>query len=583
MNEPRAEISGKEPFFWPAVGLAFLLGSALRLYLLPDQILVNDEWHGMSFVAGKSWRHLLVHYNWRAISIPMNLYRLSLLNTVGWSETLMRIPSLAAGLACLVVLPALVRRTFGSSVAAIAAFLFAVSPFLVYYSRLCRAYGVIVLLAAVAFFSLLFWSETGKRTHAALYVACGAGALVFHPTPAVTVLAPLGLLFLLKIFGRNRFVAGASARIVPRASEIVVVGVVLVTLWLTLVVPGFLQDKLWLKVSPDPARVTLHTLAGFASLTSGTANRPLSLLFWCFFVAGQIAMLRRRTIVGIASLSVVLLYLVGLSAAEWETIDLPLEFTRFCISLFPIILSSVALGIDSIAGPFAVRTGLRTLPRIPASIPVSALFLGGLLAASPLVSTYKAPNNFTNHSAFNESYEPLEWDRSYASGILPDVRMRKEDIPRFYDELASRKDVEAIVEYPMFLGDHFNLYYYYQHVHGKTVVVGYVSGVGLDNWPFGDHVFGNMFADFVLSRVARPEAYRFRNMVDMWNIAALKASPASYVILHKDPYREMFPWKRTLPPGLYDPVLSLRSAYVGAFGPPELEDSVLVVFRIRPR
>ena len=33
--------------------------------------------------------------------------------------------------------------------------------------------------------------------------------------------------------------------------------------------------------------------------------------------------------------------------------------------------------------------------------------------------TYRAPNNFTNHTAFQESYRPIDWQKSFRSEITP--------------------------------------------------------------------------------------------------------------------------------------------------------------------
>ena len=40
--------------FGLALALALLIGGFLRLYLLPDQIFADDEWHGLYYVIGKA-------------------------------------------------------------------------------------------------------------------------------------------------------------------------------------------------------------------------------------------------------------------------------------------------------------------------------------------------------------------------------------------------------------------------------------------------------------------------------------------------------------------------------------------------
>lgn len=576
--------SQKDTSFWFWIILAFLLGAGLRLYMISDQILLDDEWHGMNIVSGKSWTYLFTHFNRRANSIPMNVYRLFLLHTFGWSEILMRIPPLAAGLVSLIILPALVKKILSPRVAIIFAFLFAISPFLVLYSRICRAYSIITLLATIAFTMLHLWAGTGKRKYAILYLTTGATAIFFHLTSVIIIFAPLGFLLLLNLFRRKSGTYNAKLKVVPEISSIIILGISISILSLILILPAFLQNPWWLNVTRETPRITLETLVGFTSLASGTSNQEVCILFWCIFVVGQILLLRKKPLLGIASLLVCLLYFAGLMVARWETINVPIEFTRFCISLFPIIFMSVAFGLDWAVRSIAVREGLKDKHAISIIVLIPAIFIGILFAASPLFSIYKSPNNFTNHSAFNESYKPLTWDKSYKSRIVPvtGIRMNKENIPGFYDDLAHRKGVRTIIEYPMYIGNHFNLYYYYQHFHRKRIIAGYVPTLDLGVWPYGDYVYGRMYADHILSRVEKPGAYRFKNMVDMLNIDALTSSPASYIILHKNLYAEMFPHlvknKNLQRP--YKPVLYLNQLYRKSFSRPVFEDSSIIVFKL---
>src|ERR1035438_6732203 len=85
--------------FASALALAFLAGFLLRLYLLADQAFIDDEWHGLYYVIGKSPAWRLTHFSIPgATCIPLNLYAWALGATFGWSELMLRLPSLVCGL-----------------------------------------------------------------------------------------------------------------------------------------------------------------------------------------------------------------------------------------------------------------------------------------------------------------------------------------------------------------------------------------------------------------------------------------------------------------------------------------------------
>src|SRR5258708_6089289 len=100
--------------FAAALTLALIVGVVLRLYLLADQVFIDDEWHGVYYVIGKSPGWLMTHFSIPgATCIPLNLYAWALLAKPGWSETLLRLPSLASGVLCLLAGPLLAGDIVG--------------------------------------------------------------------------------------------------------------------------------------------------------------------------------------------------------------------------------------------------------------------------------------------------------------------------------------------------------------------------------------------------------------------------------------------------------------------------------------
>ena len=84
MNEFPAQ--NKDRWWWWALLLAVVGGASLRSYLLPAQVLIDDEWHGVYYAIGKSPLWLLTHFSIPgATCIPLNLYTWALAASAGWS------------------------------------------------------------------------------------------------------------------------------------------------------------------------------------------------------------------------------------------------------------------------------------------------------------------------------------------------------------------------------------------------------------------------------------------------------------------------------------------------------------------
>jgi len=558
--------------FWFFIVLALVLVSVLRLYMISDQILLNDEWHGMNYVIGNSFSYLFTHFGYAATCIPLNLYRKFLLETFGWSEILLRLPSLAAGILSLVVFLILVKKIISRRATIIFAFLLAISPFLVFYSRVCRPYSMFVLFGFASILSLYFWATSGERKYAVLYVVTAVLAVYFHLFAAIAVLTPLVYLFVIKLLQRSTGFLGQRTQIVPSLASLTFAGISMALLLSIFLLPAFLrQSPVQLMLTGVSA--TLSSLVGASCVLSGTANKFMVVLFWVLFGVGQVALLRKKPLFGGILLSIIILYVGVLLAIHHDKMDIPIVVARYAISVLPLCLVSVALALDSVLG------------HLPLANLIAVVFPAMLFFAGPLAGIYDWPNNFPNHSAFQEGYEPLRWDRSYTSDI--DSRLfiaGYEYMPPFYQRFLNKPDTNTIIEYPMMLGDNRNLYYYYQHFHKKTVIVGYFTELDIQETESEGVIYNNMKVDEVLSRVTDTSKLKFRNMVDMLNIEDLRRSRAQYIILHKNLMAEMFAHLiRDLDQvraQVYTPVIHLDSTYRQFFGPPALEDYNLIVFKI---
>lgn len=167
------------------------LGCWLRLDQWLDQVLIDDEWHVLHQIIDHGPGDLFLTFGYADYSIPFGLLNAWLANAVGLSEWMMRFPFLLAGMATLVAFPHYVARRLGGSVAAVFAFLLAISPILIFYSRIARPYAFTLLLGWTAHAAAQRFFVSRSLGAAAVYVICAVLTTWAHPIIAPFVLAPL--------------------------------------------------------------------------------------------------------------------------------------------------------------------------------------------------------------------------------------------------------------------------------------------------------------------------------------------------------------------------------------------------------
>lgn len=104
---------------------------------------------------------------------------------LGDNEIILRLPSLIAGMATIIVLFLVVRTLYNSTAGLVAAFLLAASPYHVYHSQYARYYAFMMLFGLLAMFFLHLALTRHKWRYWWLYSLCGAAGglsqLVFLP------------------------------------------------------------------------------------------------------------------------------------------------------------------------------------------------------------------------------------------------------------------------------------------------------------------------------------------------------------------------------------------------------------------
>ncbi|HEV7924014.1 MAG TPA: glycosyltransferase family 39 protein [Verrucomicrobiae bacterium] len=572
------------------LGCIFVVGAYLRLHLLSSQILLDDEWHSIRAVTGKTLLDVLTGFDpVNNSSLPLNLYNLALYHTIGWSELTIRLPIILAGLVSLVALPLQIKQVFNERVSIAFACLLAISPFLVFYSRYDRPYGLTTLFC---FSALLFshqWLSTGKLAYAVGFVVTGLLAIYSNLLSIVAVATP--------------FVAcigfGLLQRLRPSAAARPAIKISFKTLFqVAAIFALFLLPYLWpvLRKSAElpwaSGRLTLHTVQTAATLLSGTTCRPLNLIFFMLLMIGFIDLLRNNLLLGSIFVATICAYVALLLISRPLGMDEGAILLRYMIVVVPMSLAAVAVAVDGVLKQIQNLTWItRPTPTLCASLLLACLF-----AAGPLLALNVPPNNLANHAFFQTSYEAKTWQNTALQFVYPSFVIRQDEIPPFYNWLGGQSNVSAIIEYPFDLCSYNNLFYFYQHFHRKRILAGYCNDPTLVGYTFaplrndqGPHCrVGKMDADEILSNVKDPSKLAFRNMIDVTDATSVLSSPADFLILHKDIMAQLTVWGDSVRTPTYDWIRMyyqsadrLQVPFRKEFGQPVYEDAHMVCFQIK--
>lgn len=341
-----------------------LAGAVLRLWNLHAQVLGDDELHLVRTALTQPVGTILVTYQKVDACIPLSaLYALLVRCGVRLTELGVRLPELLAGLLLLVLAPLWADRRLGRVTAIGYAWLLAVSPGLVLYSRIARPYMVVVLLsfgAAVAFES--WWREGGWRRGAA-YAVLAALAFWFHPVAAPLVLSPL-------VFG-----AIATIRDRRRAPALAALTVGTAAAFLVFFLPARESFLEIIRAKHQEIHLTPRVFGALAELQAGTANVLWVVLFWLGAALGFWKLLRgERRMPALTALTglLVLGQIAGLLWISPLGLDAPLIFHRYALVILPWVLLWVAAAHDRphsaivvslallLVGPFEDRTWWRS-------------------------------------------------------------------------------------------------------------------------------------------------------------------------------------------------------------------------------
>jgi len=184
------------------------------------------------------------------------------------SEVALRLPSALAGIATILLIAELGRRIFDRRTGFIAALLFALSPYSVWYSQEVRNYSLLMLAAAVAM--LAVWVIGHDRRRGLTSYAFATLVALYLNMSAVFMAIGHGLYLLPRLW--------RSPRLVPW----VVTGILVVALF----IPGMWSVVRWAEADNVGERVALATEAEPESLLRGETTFTPAALPYAFFAMG---------------------------------------------------------------------------------------------------------------------------------------------------------------------------------------------------------------------------------------------------------------------------------------------------------
>lgn len=561
-----------------AIGI-LLLGIGLRVHGLASQLLISDEWHALFAASQFSYGELADMFTIGATSPPMNLLFRLFLDTVGWSETTLRVPGLVAGIGLIAALPLLIRSYVSDRVALVFAGLVAVSPILIYFSRYLRPYGFVVLLTWVALISALRFARGGGRASAYTFCLAAISLAYLHVLEVrIGVLCTVGLW---GVYGYARFRGEPPlTSTTPSLRSLLVVTAVVIGMSGVLVALALGGDSDAISRVVQRAPIGLPTLVQASALLYGVGS-PLALalvgglsLFGAWWLLRHDGLL--ATFLGFVAVgSVGVLWLASPDGSH-----LPEIAARYLLPIMPVAWLALAAGtVESIA-----RLA-RWLPiergRALQSEYGALLLPAALLVTGPVPSDVLTTNQFTNHKSFHFDYSrnlsPGDRFARYLARSRRDAP-RTLPIPEFYERLAKDPMAGPIVEYPIRIGDKWIPYSAYQQVHRKRVLGGFLSSEGpVRGLPHRGFLRASDSLDQFAAQVGAAAIAGLENIVDLDDADRLHDLDPAYLVVHLDIESEVL--------GQVPESTSLGRVdlFERRYGAPVHRDERIAVFRIASR
>lgn len=471
-------------FLWLALLGSVFAGMGLRIWNLRGQILGGDELHTVRSAVESTVPEILTTYSLADHSLPLTaLYRWLLDQGIPLSEIAFRLPSILCGFLALIFFPYAFAGRVPRHAVLLFAWLGAISPVLVLYSRIARSYLPMLFFGFAAVMAFEAWWRTRSWKWGGAYVLLGALAVWLHLGAATFVAAPFLFAFG-DLFTRPREERWGRLR------GLVVLGVAFTLALSTFLLPA--RDSLERLVTRKSVEqsLSLATVGDVLRLQAGTPSYTVAILFWICALTGFVLLVRDRPRLGMFTLTVSAGHLLGLLILSPLGLGHPLILNRYLLPILPFVLLWVAHGLGRLwtrkAGGCTGFVAQRYATRF---------FLLLLFWTGPFLSPGYRDGSFMHHNDFVDFVHPRP--------TLPD-----DLVPAVYRDLPRG----PVLEFPWpTVWNQGRVFHIYQRIHDRRVMVS-----GLDD------------------DMPRHPRLDFRNEVPP-EPEAILASPARTLIVHLRP------------------------------------------------
>ena len=524
--------------FLAGAALALVLGAWLRSHGLGEQLVLDDEWHALHKLMASGYGEIARSFGLADHSIPLTLFYKALAAATGLDEVNLRALQVACGVALVALCAGLAWRvTRDAAVAVMYAFLLAAAPFLVFYSRFARPYAI-TLAIEVAVLACI-WQWRTKRTRklaGAIALLTGVNAWL-HPISAVFPAAALIFVFIEDLAGgaRGRKAAARTAAL-GIACAVAIAALLAAPLWHDFA-------SLAAKAARDP--VGAYTLSRVLGIFAGglpdaaTAVAVVIALFGFVRLYGIHARLAAY-LLAVCALPVAMFMLL---AAHWT--HQGHTFARYILPVQCVFL-------------FCVANGALGIVRAVSRRPLPALDMGAalLLGAAYLLATPTIGQVTTLGAWYGHVYHHFDYAGMHNEAARQYLAF---EAPAFHYRLAKLPPGSApLVQAPFTYRAPQNPLAFFGAYHRQPEYAGLLHDLCLDAPREGE--------------VPKDARFRFRRFVFLDDPAAVRASGARYLLLHREinsgkPFRQA---DRCL--------AALRALY----GEPVHLDARLAAFDLRP-
>ncbi len=530
---------------FPAYGLhclffcAILAGLWLRVTQLPQQMLFGDEWHALCTAARASYGQILTSFGGSDHSIPIAAYYKLLMNTVGLSEWGIRIPFAAAGILTVLIVPLLVRHFVDRFSFVLFAWLLALSPTLVFFSRFARPYAIVVFLSFCAIMFFFRWWVESRRWFSLLYMLLTAMAAYMTVVVLPFLLGPFVFFFFLSLgqHGEQRW------RGIRRLTGL---GALTAIPLLFLLLPPLLGDFSAIHVKAGHTPIPWSTAGPAFSILTGVNSLLLATALVIIAGAGIVRMFLTQKRFLSYLIAALLIQLAALLIIRPLASDSPHILARYMVPTLPCILLFIAVGVQTLSSSKWIRNKV-----VKIGIPIA--FCLGLFLLGPYPAVLFRPNNALGL-------------RLYVHALTgKDHRWILRRIPSFYHTLATHPPGSlTLVEAPhQCYTDPIPLY---QEIHRQHVIKGMANGLWCTIPTAGQ---GDL--------ISNAKGLALNTMIPLSTPRILVNRGVDFLIFHKHLQGET----PIMLPGYRDVDISgYIDRYRNLFGIPVFEDQDIVVFHI---